>query len=149
MFLQSDFEWDIVDKLPVFKREKWDQESPQLIFIFPLGRTWPYIWTNLNPVQPGILCAKFGWNWPSGCGEEDENVKNLRQRQRRQLQQQRRRTVDKYWSEKLTWAFGLGELKTITDICHCRIICTHVYIFLDFKLNEIKQTKKHRNYFYL
>ena len=20
-------------------------------------------------------CAKFGWNWPSGSGEEDENVK--------------------------------------------------------------------------
>ena len=101
MFLQSDFEWDIVDKLPVFKREKWDQESPQLIFIFPLGRTWPYIWTNLNPVQPGILCAKFGWNWPSGCGEEDENVKSL----------QTDRQTDDRWSEKLTWAFSSGELK--------------------------------------
>ena len=22
-----------------------------------------------------MLCAKFGWNWPSGSGEEDENVK--------------------------------------------------------------------------
>ena len=27
-----------------------------------------------------MLCAKFGWNWPSGSGEE-ENVKSLRQRQ--------------------------------------------------------------------
>ena len=54
-----------------------------------------------------MLCAKFGWNWPSGSGEEDENVKSLRQRQR----QQRRRTTDKFWSEKLTWAFGSGELK--------------------------------------
>ena len=44
--------------------------------------------------------------WPSGSGEEDENVKSLRQRQRRQ-----RRTTDKFWSEKLTWAFGSGELK--------------------------------------
>ncbi len=25
-----------------------------------------------------MLCAKFGWNWPSGSGEEVENVKNLR-----------------------------------------------------------------------
>ena len=24
-----------------------------------------------------MICAKFGWNWPSGSGEEDENVKNL------------------------------------------------------------------------
>ena len=26
-----------------------------------------------------MLCAKFGWNWPSGSGEEDENGKNFRQ----------------------------------------------------------------------
>ena len=24
-----------------------------------------------------MLCAKFGWNWPSGSWEEDENVKSL------------------------------------------------------------------------
>ena len=24
-----------------------------------------------------MLCAKFGRNWPSGSGEEDENVKSL------------------------------------------------------------------------
>ena len=23
------------------------------------------------------LCAKFGWNWPSGSRKEDENVKSL------------------------------------------------------------------------
>ena len=37
--------------------------------IFPLG-------TNLNPLHPGILCAKFGCIWPSGS-REDENVKSL------------------------------------------------------------------------
>ena len=52
-----------------------------------------------------MLCAKFGWNSPSGSGEEDENVKSLQQRQ-----QQRRQTTDKFWSEKLTWAFDSGEL---------------------------------------
>ena len=26
--LQNNFEGDILDKLPVFKREKWEQESP-------------------------------------------------------------------------------------------------------------------------
>ena len=58
-----------------------------------------------------MLCAKFGWNWPSGSGEEDENVKSLR-RQQQQRQQQRRWTKDKFWSLKFTWAFGSGELKT-------------------------------------
>ena len=32
---------------------------------------WFFIWTNLNPLHPGMLCTKFGWNWPSGSGEED------------------------------------------------------------------------------
>ena len=45
--------------------------------ISPLRRVWPFIWTNLNPLHPGILCAKFGWSWPSGSEEEDENMKSL------------------------------------------------------------------------
>ena len=32
---------------------------------------WFFIWTNLNPLHPRMHCAKFGWNWPSGSGEED------------------------------------------------------------------------------
>ena len=39
------------------------------------GRTWPFIWTNLNTLYPKMLCVKFGWSWSSGSGEEDENVK--------------------------------------------------------------------------
>ena len=31
----------------------------------------PFIWTNFNPLQPRMLCAKFAWNWPSGSGEDD------------------------------------------------------------------------------
>ena len=41
------------------------------IIISPLKRLGPFIWTNLNPLHSRILCAKFGWNWPSGSGEED------------------------------------------------------------------------------
>ena len=29
-----------------------------------------FIWTNLNPLNPRTLWAKFGWNWSSGSGEE-------------------------------------------------------------------------------
>ena len=29
-----------------------------------------------SPSPKDALC-KFGWNWPSGSGEEDENVKSL------------------------------------------------------------------------
>ena len=31
---------------------------------------------NLRPLYPKMLCVKFGWNWTSGSGEEDENVKS-------------------------------------------------------------------------
>ena len=52
-----------------------------------------------------MLCAKFGWNWPTGSGEEDENVKSLRHQRR----QRRRRITNISWSEKFTQAFGPGE----------------------------------------
>ena len=35
---------------------------------------WEFIgssFENLNPLHPGMLCTKFGWNWLSGSGEED------------------------------------------------------------------------------
>mgnify|MGYP003692074683 CR=1 FL=1 len=41
------------------------------IIIPPWKRAKRFIWTNFNPLHPGILCAKFCCNWPSGSGEED------------------------------------------------------------------------------
>ena len=41
------------------------------LIISPWKRAGPFIWTNLNPLQPRMLCAKFGWNWLSGSGEEE------------------------------------------------------------------------------
>ena len=45
----------------------------------PLEKGRPFILTNLNPLHPRMLCAKFGWNWPSGSGEDDEMWKVYRQ----------------------------------------------------------------------
>ena len=36
-----------------------------------------FICKYLNPLHPEMLCVMFGWNWPSGSGEEDENKKSL------------------------------------------------------------------------
>ena len=47
-----------------------------------------------------MLCAKFGWNWISGSGE-DENVKS----------QQWQRTIDRFWSEKLSWNLKLLSIE--------------------------------------
>ena len=43
--------------------------------ISPWGRTFPLIWTNLNPHQPRMLCAKFNWYW--SCGSREKDFKKL------------------------------------------------------------------------
>ena len=50
-----------------------------------------------------MLCTKFGWNGPSGSGEVDENLKCLWRRW------QRRRTTDKFWSEKVSLKLGISH----------------------------------------
>ena len=47
------------------------------IIIFPWKRAGPFIWLNLNPLHPMMPCAKFGWNWPSGSGEEDFLISSM------------------------------------------------------------------------
>ena len=78
-----------------------------IVIISPWKRAVPFIWTNLNPLHPRMICAKFGWNWPSGSWEEVENRESL------QMDRQTDRpTTDDRWSAKLTWAFSSGELKS-------------------------------------
>ena len=112
---------------------------------------WPFIWINLNLLHPRMLCAKFGWNWPSGSGEilniilhsryylpleqgvalylnklDSPSSKDALCQVRLKLTQwfwrrswkcekftdgQMDGQTDDRWSEKLTWAFSLGELK--------------------------------------
>ena len=48
-----------------------------LVFISPWERAGSFIWTNLSPLLPRMLCAKFGWNWPSGSGEEDFLISSM------------------------------------------------------------------------
>ena len=54
----------------IYVSKLWNMKLHYFCFS-PLGRAWPFIWRQLNPLQLGILCAKFGWNWHSGSGEED------------------------------------------------------------------------------
>ena len=57
-----------------------------------------------------MLCAKFGWNWHSGSGEEDENAKSLRQRR-----WQPQRTTNKFFI--IIWNKNIGY------ICFCLCRC--------------------------
>ena len=86
------------------------------VIISPRKKVGPFIWINLNPLHPRMFCANFGWNRPIGYGEENENVKSLRQRRQQWTQ-------DKFWSEKLNWAFGLGEPKTHLSNGTLSIVC--------------------------
>ena len=49
------------------------------ILLSPLGKGWDPSFgkKKLNPLHSKMLCAKFGWNWSIGSGEEEKNVKNL------------------------------------------------------------------------
>ena len=47
------------------------------IIISHWKKVGPFFWTNLSPHQPNIHCAKFGWNWPRGFGEEDFLISSM------------------------------------------------------------------------
>ena len=49
-----------------------------ILLLSPLrNRAWLFIWTNLNPLHPRMLCTMFGWNWLSGSDEEVKSLKSL------------------------------------------------------------------------
>ena len=57
----------------IFQSFQWNFTISQF---FPFEKDMVFIWPNLNSHYPGMLCAKFGWNWPNGSGEE--YVKSVR-----------------------------------------------------------------------
>ena len=60
-----------IDTVVLEKILKFCQCILDFLYLSTLGnKVEPFIWTNLNPLYPRILCAKFGWNWSSGSGEE-------------------------------------------------------------------------------
>ena len=84
--------------------------------------------------QVWLIFAQLFWRRRWKCNDE--------QQRRRQW---RRRTTDKFWSEKFTWAFSLGELKMILltifvtgILCplHSIIKCSqhHLYCLFPFGL---------------
>ena len=70
----------------------------------PLKKGMALHLNKLESTSPWVLCAKFGWNWPSGSWEEDEIVIQKRLQTDGQMDNRR--------SEKLTWAISSGELKS-------------------------------------
>jgi hypothetical protein len=58
--------------------EKIIKKNSVYFYSFPIISPWnkglPFIW-NLNLLYQRMICANFGYNWPSGSGEEVENVK--------------------------------------------------------------------------
>ena len=104
------------------------------VIISPWKRVGPFIWTNLYPLHARMRCAKFGWNCPSGSGEEDENVKSLRK-------QRRQRKTDKFGSEKYTWAFGSGELKNDVNTSENYIHFSDINLTSRWQLGELTRYK--------
>ena len=48
----------------------WSEFSRYFVIISPLKKGC-FIWTNLNPFYPRMLCTIFGWDWPSDSAAEN------------------------------------------------------------------------------
>ena len=110
-FTQGCFVPGLVETGPVVLEKK--MYFHYFIIISLWKRVRPFVWTNFNPLHPTMLYAKFGWNWPCGSGEENENVKSLQTDRWMDRQKDRwsdRQTMDNRRSEKLPWAFSSDEL---------------------------------------
>ena len=77
-----------------------------LVIISPWKIAWHLIWTNLKPLFPSMLRAKFEID-PVVLEKKMKMWKVYRQTVGRTYGQ----TTDYKQSEKLTWAFSSGELK--------------------------------------
>ena len=60
------------------KTAQWFYERRFLNFRhFVIFFPWKMRGLHLNSLHPKMLCAKFGWNWPSGSGEEDFQILSM------------------------------------------------------------------------
>ena len=99
-----------------------------------------YFFINYLPFGKGVtlivhqrmLFARFGWNWPSGSGQE-ENVKVY-------ILAERQMTINK-WSERLTWAFSSGKLK-MTFLTHFALSLVLVPMVLEKNTKMGKDSNK-------
>ena len=80
-FTHRCFEPNFVEIGSVFLEEKifkFRQCIFTISWLSPLGEGQVFfIWTNLNPLHPRMLCAKFDWNQRSGSGEEDILISSI------------------------------------------------------------------------
>ena len=55
--------------ITLIKRRKKNINFMRIYFFF--------IWRNLNPLHPRMICAEIGWNWLIGSGEEDFLISSM------------------------------------------------------------------------
>ena len=116
--LSAKFDWNCPSG---FWEEDFKISSMYLCYFMIIShwkRIGPFIWTNLNPLQPIMLCAtaKFGWNWPI----EKMKMWKVYNDNDRQLTSPRwaKNTVylkSKWWAPpliKMTPTLGLGAFVT-------------------------------------
>ena len=120
----------------------WRKRFLNFVNVFSLFRNYLLLekgWAlHLNKLEsPLPKDALFGWNRPSGSWEEVENRKSL------QMDGQTdRQTMDERRSEKLTWAFSSGELKSSNVFS-----CVEILQYLSYEQIYQKKTwNKHWRY---
>ena len=96
-------------------------------YYLPLEKGMVLHLKNLNPLHPRMLCAKFGWNWPSGRKCKKFMIKK-----------------EKLWSEVLTWPFGSGEVKKKSNIISSCKICFFCLINYNSQTTSINKMREKR-----
>jgi hypothetical protein len=104
--------------------QKFSVHFYSFAIISPWRRAIPFIWTKLKPLSPRMICAKSGWNWPSGSGEEVENVKVYRRTDRRTDDGQPTIRIA-HLSFQLRWAKNVTTVQklTLSRMLTARTVC--------------------------
>ena len=108
------------------------------LIISPWKRAWPFIWTNLNPHHPRILCAKFGWNWPCCSWEEVQNVKCLQTDGQTDGRTDRRTNDGQQEIRKAHLTFQLRCAKNCMLFKHCNYNVSKRLLFHNFSRSNCK-----------
>ena len=109
------------------------------IIISPWEKTWYFIWTNLNLLHSKLLCAKFGWNWLSGSGKVDKNVKSL-------CMDGWTEWTDNRLSENFTWSSSSGDRAKNQKKKKKEHTCRNHFHFKTLKMAKILLIRK-KHYF--
>ena len=103
----------------------------------PWKRAGSFIWTNLNPPHPRMLCAKFGWNWLSGSGEVDFWISSMYFRNYLPLEKGVALHLNKTWIPFTQGYFVPSLVESDSVVLEKKIFKSSQFIFINSQLSPL------------